>query len=111
MHPNIIGFVASAWIVLSLLSGKLFAYAMEKIISSSAVRKCSEGGWRVRLDYCAERFGKLSCLVRKLWMDEPLRQQTMAGTEQTIIPPPAYGTCLFIPAAKGLQVTPIKNQR
>ena len=44
MHPNIIGFVASAWIVLSLLSGKLFAYAMEKIISSRAVRKCSEGG-------------------------------------------------------------------
>ena len=44
MHPNIVGFVASAWIVLSLLSGKLFAYAMEKIISRRAVRKCSEGG-------------------------------------------------------------------
>jgi hypothetical protein len=34
----------------------------------------------------------------------------MAGTEQTIIPPPAYETCLLIPAAKGLQVIPIKNQ-
>ena len=44
MHPNIIGFVASVGIVLSLLSGKLFAYAMERIISSRAVRKCSEGG-------------------------------------------------------------------
>jgi hypothetical protein len=52
MHPNIIGLVASVGIVLSLLSGKLFAYAMERIISRRAVPKCSEGrcgkfGWIV----------------------------------------------------------------
>ena len=52
MHPDIMGLVASVGIVLSLLSGKLFAYAMERIISRRAVPKCSEGrcgkfGWIV----------------------------------------------------------------
>jgi hypothetical protein len=53
MHPDLVGFVACGGVILSLLSGKLFAYGMEKVISRRALpTKCQEGrcgefGWIV----------------------------------------------------------------
>jgi hypothetical protein len=68
MHPNLIGFVASVGIILSLLSGKLFAYGMEKIISRRVVPKCREGrcgefGWIV-----ARRDSESGHAVKCRWM-------------------------------------------
>jgi hypothetical protein len=80
MHPDIIGLVASVAIVLSLLSGELFAYAMERTISRRAVPKCSEGrcgkfGWIVaRRDpeschvFCAS-CGWMSHFDSKRWQE------------------------------------------
>jgi hypothetical protein len=70
MHPDLVGFVACAGMILSLLSGKLFAYGMEKVISRRALPTKCQGRTvrRVWLDCCEERFGELSCRLRKVWM-------------------------------------------
>jgi hypothetical protein len=80
MDPNLIGLIASVGIILSLFPGKLFAHAMEKIISRRAVAKCSQGrcgefGWIVaRRDseschaFCA-KCGWMSHFDSKRWQE------------------------------------------
>ena len=41
MHPNLVGALVAAVIILLLLSRELFSYAIEKIISGMANSKCS----------------------------------------------------------------------
>jgi hypothetical protein len=52
MHPNLVGILVSAGIILSLFSRELFSYAMERIHSRNGPPKCGgEGcgglGWTV----------------------------------------------------------------
>jgi hypothetical protein len=48
MHPNLVGVLVSVGIILSLFSGELFTYAVEKIISRRGPpsgERCGEFGW------------------------------------------------------------------
>jgi hypothetical protein len=52
MNPNLICILVTVGIVLSLFSGELFRYAMEKVFSRRGPRRCSGGrcgefGWTV----------------------------------------------------------------
>ena len=71
MHPNLLALVALMGMALSLLSGKLVAYGMEKRaratsffeVPTRTVRRARLGG--------EARYGSLSCLLRQVQMDEP----------------------------------------
>jgi hypothetical protein len=52
MHPNLVALAAFAGVALSLLSGRLVAYGMEKALARRASSKCPQGrcgelGWVV----------------------------------------------------------------
>jgi hypothetical protein len=52
MDPNLVALVAFLGIALSLLSGKLFAYGVDKVLARRAFSKCRDGrcgelGWVV----------------------------------------------------------------
>ena len=83
MHPNLVGVLVSAEIILLLSSWNSSATRGENYLKKRSSQVQRRTVRRVRLDCCKERFGELSCFMRQVWMDEPFRHQAMAGAEQT----------------------------
>ena len=60
MHPNLVGVLVSAGIILLLFSRELFSYAIEKFISREVLPKCS-GEWCGDLGWTVARKDSESC--------------------------------------------------